>query len=210
MALVLELSFQRSADRQSILVPDLTGSGATGYGGSNPAVGDFTNFNITVTPASPTTYLPTGTPVTINAYPSLPSASDGTFTITSLALLGTADTTIPDGVYKFDIAADYNGGAGEGVAEGTFYAVYYEITQCCIQRLIMDAVTCGCSGNSEKIQTLNRAALDLFNLQPVVFNGVVGDSYVVENELWVDAAAILVDLNDICVNQNCGGCGGCH
>jgi len=209
MALELNLTFQRSLDRQSILVTDLTGSGATGYGGSNPAVGDFSAFEITVTPADSLTYLPTGTAVTIDAYPSLPSASDGTFTITSLALLGTADSTIPDGVYKFDVTGTYDDGGGEDTVTGTFYAVYYEITECCIQNLVMDAVTCGCDGNSEKIQTLNFAMLQLTTLRPVVFNGVVGDSYVVANELWVDAAEILVDLNDICTNQNCGGCGGC-
>ena len=168
-------------------------------------MGAFTDYNITITPADAITYLPTGTPVTINAYPSLPSAVDGTFTITSLALLGTADTTIPDGVYLFEIEAT----ADEELYEFSFYAVYYEITECCIQSLVMEAVTCGCSGNSEKIQKLNFAMLQLSTLRPVVFNGVVGDSYVVENELWTDAAEILVSLNDICQNENCGGCGGC-
>lgn len=209
MALELNLTFQRSLDRQSILVTDLTGSGATGYGGSNPAVGDFSAFEITVTPADSLTYLPTGTAVTIDAYPSLPSASDGTFTITSLALLGTADSTIPDGVYKFDITGTYDDGGGEDTVTGTFYAVYYEITECCIRRLIMDLVTCNCRGNSEKVQTLSLALLGLSCLIGFPFNGVIQDSYVVENELWADAATILVGLNDICVNQNCGGCGGC-
>jgi len=205
MALELNLTFQRSLDRTSILVTDLTGSGSTGYGGSNPAVGDFSAFSISVTPADATTYAATGTAVAINAYPSLPSATDGTFTITSLALLGSADTIIPDGVYKFDITGTY--GDADDTVTATFYAVYYEITECCIQDLIMNLSRTNCAAESPQAQNANFAMLVLTNLRPVVFNGVVGDSYVVANEYWNDAASMLVFLNDICDSDNCEGCG---
>jgi len=201
MAFELNLSFQRSLDRTSILVTDLTGSGATGYGGSNPTVGSFTDFNIIVTPTDSVTLLPTGTPVTINAYPSLPSATEGTFTITSLLLLGTADTTIIDGVYLFEVEAT----SDEEVYTFSGYAVFYEIVECCIQNLTIDSLGCGCSGDSQKIQRLLRANMELRMLQPVVFNGVVGNSPLVANSLWNQAAETLLDLQRICNNSNCKG-----
>ena len=208
MSLNLNLSFNRSLDRKSILVTDLTGSGTTGYGGSNPSVGDFTNFNIIVTPADPITLLPTGTPVTIAAYPSLPSAIDGTFTITSLALVGVADTVIPDGVYLFSIEADYEG-SSEGTATGTFYKIYYEIVQCCIQNMTIEAAQCRCSGDSQKRYDLLEANMWLGLFEPVVFNDTVGLSPLAENGQWNLAASLLVALQEVCNNQNCKDCGGC-
>ena len=206
MALTLVNTFQRSLNRQSILVTDLTGSGSTGYGGSNPAIGDFSAYNITITPADATTYAATGTPVTINAFPSLPSATDGTFTITSLALLGSADTVIPDGVYRFDIEGIYDDG-GEQSVTATFYAVFYEITECCIQHMVADLPLEKCTADSAEGRLAAFAMLVLTNLRPVDFNGVSGPSYVVSNEMWVYAAEMLVFLNDICDSENCGcGC----
>lgn len=204
MALELNLLYQRSEDQLSILVTDNTGSGATGYGGSNPAVGDFTTFNITITPADPITYLPTGTPVVVNAYPSLPSSTAGTFTITSLALTGVADQVIHDGVYLFTVAADYSGGAGEGIATATDHAIFYENTECCIQNLIANSAVCDCSDkNKSRKLLLGYVWLSLF--QPKVFNGVVGDSYLAACGLWNKAAELLRELNKLCEND-CDGC----
>lgn len=210
MAISLSASFQRVLDRTSITVTDTTGTydlttNPTGYGGVNPAVGDFSNFVVTVTPPNPSTYAPTGTPVAINAYPSLPSDSDGTFTITSLALLGSANTVIPDGVYRFDISATYSGGAGEGTATFTGYAIFYEITECCIQSLTMSQSDCDCQG--DVIEKLNLANLWLTSFQPTTFNGTAQDAPLVACGEWNKAAELLVSLNEVCTDDGCNGCG---
>lgn len=209
MATSINASFERSADKTSITVTDLTGvynasTNPGGYGSPNPAVGDYTDFVITVTPADPYTYAPTGTPVDINAYATLPSNANGTFAITSLALLGSADTVIPDGVYRFDISADYSGGAGEGTSTFTGYAIFYETTECCINALIATQADCNCE--EDMIQELNKAKVWLSVFQPVVFNGTVQDSQLVACAQWDKAAELLVSLNEICSNSGCQGC----
>jgi len=191
MALELNINYQRSTDKLSLIVTDNTGSGATGYGGSNPATGDFTNFNITVT-------MPDA--ITVN----------GTYTITNVALGFDATYELPDGVYKFVVEADYSGGT-EGTAEATDYLVAYETTACCIESLIIDAFDCGCSGNSDKIQRLTAANLWLNSLYPKVNSlGEVVVSPVVQCEQWNTAADMIRELNRICEQSNCGGCGGCN
>jgi hypothetical protein len=210
MALELNINYQRSTDKLSLIVTDNTGSGATGYGGSNPATGDFTNFNITVTMPDAITFEPTGTSVTVNAYSALPSAVNGTYTITNTQLGLGATEELPDGVYKFVVAADYSGGT-EGTAEATDYLVAYETTACCIESLIIDAFGCGCSGNSDKIQRLTAANLWLNSLYPKVNSlGEVVGSPVVQCEQWNTAADMIRELNRICEQSNCGGCGGCN
>lgn len=210
MSLVLNLTYQRSVDKLSIIVTDNTGTGSTGYGGSNPSTGDFTDFNITVTPPDPVTFQPTGTPVTVNAYPSLPSAIGGTYTITNVQLGYDADAELPDGVYQFDVEAEYSGGT-EGTAEATDYLVAYETTACCIQSLIIEAFDCACSGNSDKIQRLVKANLWLNSLYPKVNTmGEVSDSPIVQCQQWNKAAEMIRELNKICQQSNCGGCGGCN
>lgn len=209
MALELNIGYARAVDKLSITVTDLTGSGATGYGGSNPSVGDFTNFNISVTVPDPVTLLPTGTAIIINAYPSLPSALDGTFSITTEMLGNAAGTELIDGVYLFTVAADYTGGS-EGTATTSDYKAFYEIVACCITRMTTAAIGCGCAPDSEKIQRLVLANMWLTQLQPYTDeNGVVSASPIETCGQWNKAADLIRDLQRICLTENCKGCGGC-
>jgi len=210
MALELNINYQRSTDKLSLIVTDNTGSGATGYGGSNPATGDFTNFNITVTMPDAITFEPTGTSVTVNAYSALPSAVNGTYAITNTQLGLGATEELPDGVYKFVVAADYSGST-QGTAEATDYLVAYETTACCITSAIISTASCGCASNSPKIQRLAYANLLLTALTPTVNSvGVVSDSPIVACEQWNTAASFIRELSRICDTDNCGGCKGCR
>jgi hypothetical protein len=210
----LNLSYARSTDRTYITVTDNTGlynitTNPYGYGGVNVAVGAYTNFNITVTLPDPDTLLPAGTPVVVNAYPSLPSSANGTFDLTSLALVGTADTTLIDGVYLFEVAAAWtDGDTGETTTEN--YKAYYEIVECCVNNLIVESVGCGCSGSSKKYQTLAKAVVNLYALSPKVVAGVVTASPIEACNQWDKAATAILELQDICDNENCGGCNGCN
>lgn len=208
------LTYARSDDKFSITVTDLTGifstSNTGGYGGPNAAVGDFSTFNITVTLPDPSTLLPGSTSVTVDAFPSLPSAASGTFTLTSLALLGTADTTLVDGVYLFEVSAVYDDG-GEGEMTVSTYKAYYEIVGCCIKNMIVDSIGCGCSGATKKVQTLTKAWMDLSMLKPYITeNEEVLASPIEQCNQWDKAATLILELQDICDNENCGGCNGCR
>lgn len=210
MALTLNLSYTRSLDRLSITVTDNTGTGATGYLAPNPTVADFSNFNITITPADPVTYLPTGTPVTVNAFPSLPSASAGTFTILNTDLGLAAATEIPDGVYLFEVEADWENEGGEGTATAENYKAFYEIVGCCIRSMTTDLISCGCSGDSQRVQNMVKANLYLISLSPYLDeNGDEAVSPIEQCGQWNKAAEAIRELKKICTNENCQGCGGC-
>lgn len=209
------LKFVRSADRTYITVTDLTGAydaddNEGGYGGPNVAAGDYTAFNISVTLPDTDTLLPGGTPVVINAYSSLPSQSDGTFVITSEALLGTANTVIPDGVYGFSLSAPWVDGLDTGTTTASFNKAFYEIAQCCIDNLVVKFRGCGCSGTSKKTQSLAKAIIYLYALSPKVVAEVIEPSPVEACNNWTEAAAMILELQDICDNENCGGCNGCN
>lgn len=213
MAFQIVLSYARSLDRTSIVVTDETGlydatDNPTGYGGPNPLPADFTTFLITAYLVDSSTALPSTTTVEIDAYPSLPSSANGTFTITSLALLGTADEQIPDGVYQFDLAALY--GDDDTEATATNYGVFYEIAACCIQNMLVEAISCGCSGGSQKIQTLTKAYMNIIALRPYMDGAELMDSPIVQCQQWNKAATAILELQDVCDNENCGGCNGCH
>ena len=208
MALELNVKFTRSNDYQSIVATDLTGvynalTNSGGYGAPNPAVGDFVSFDIIVTPPDPVTLMPTGTPVTVAAYPSLPSSSNGTFTIANVDL-GLAPTdNIVDGVYLFTVQAD------TGVAQFTYerYAVYSDIVACCIRNLTLQAFGCDCNGKTKNLVKANMW-LSLVQ-QSVNDSGEVIQSQVELCSQWTKAAEILRELQKICNNNNCKGCGNC-
>lgn len=208
MALELNIKFKRSTNYKNIIVTDLTGAydavnNPGGYGGPNPAVGDFVSFNVIVTPTDPVTLLPTGFPFTINAWPSLPSSSGGSFTITNVDLDLAPNENIIDGVYKFTVEADTD------VAQYTYerYNVFSDIVGCCIKNLTLQAFGCDCNGN---IKNLVKANMWLSLLKAEVNDaGFVTDSQVELCEQWEKAAEILRELQKICNNNNCKSCGQC-
>ncbi len=208
------LQYVRSADRTYITVTDLTGlysaTNTGGYGNPNVDVSSFTAFNISVTLPDPETLLPSGTPVVINAYPSLPSSSNGTFVITSLALLGTSDTTIVDGVYQFDVSAPWEDGLDTGTMTASNNKAFYEIVECCIENMQVEAIGCGCLGDSEKIVNLVVAGMYLDVLSPKVINNEIVASPIERCGQWDAAATAILQLQDLCDNENCGGCNGCN
>lgn len=208
------IKYVRSDDTYSIVVTDLTGAfsttNLTGYGGPNADVSDFTAFNISITLPDPDTLLPSGTPVVVNAYNTLPSNADGTFTLTSLAVLGTADTAFIDGVYLFEVSAPWANGLDSGTATASNNKAFYEIVGCCIRNMVAESADCGCSGSSKKIQTLTQAWMNLGILEPYVFNNTIVASTIEQIGAWDTAAEIISTLQDICDNENCGGCNGCN
>lgn len=216
MALDIRFSYRRSSDNYSIIITDETGaydatSNPTGYGGINPAIADFTTFEIAIYSPDSTTLMPGTTSVTVDAFPTFPSNSGAEYTVTSLALLGTADTTIPDGVYKFVAAADYDTGVEEGTGTNSQpYWPFYEIVDCCITNMIVEMRGCNCNPNSSKVKKRNQAIADLFLLRPYSFNGEMVDSPVVQCEQWTLAADLIGDLQDICDADGCTGCRGCQ
>lgn len=211
MALELSIKFTRSNDQLSLVATDLTGvydvtTNPGGYGSPNPAVGDFVSFDITVTLPDPTTLLPGGTPVVINAFPSLPSNSNGTFTITNVDLGLESGTKLIDGVYQFDIIASTVGDEYEYSTK----AVYSDIVACCIRTMTAEASTCGCSSDSDKIRNLVKGNMWLSVLVPYVDDsGTIYPSSVEVCGQYDKAAEILRELQKICNNSNCQGCGGC-
>jgi hypothetical protein len=208
MALELNIGFGRSNDYFNIIVTDNTGvynavTNPGGYGTPNPAVGDFLTFDVSVTLPDPVTLLPSGTPITVSAYPTLPSSSSASYSITNVDLGFAADVALIDGVYLFDIVAT------TGAAEFTYqrYGVFSDIVGCCIKSLTLNAFGCDCNG---KNKNLVKANMWLSLLKPTVNDG--GDiipSQVELCEQWNQAAEIIRELQKICNNQNCKGCGEC-
>jgi len=211
----LNLSFVRSTDRTYITVTDLTGVGSLsnpgGYGGVNAAVGDYYTFSISVTAPDPDTLLPTGTPVVIDAYPSLPSQTSGTFDLTSLLVLGVADTTLVDGVWLFQVSANWLDGFGvTGTTTYSAYVYFFDIVRCCIDNMVVEAVGCGCAEDSPKMKSLAKAIVYIYALSGKEVNGVMTDAPLIDCEQWSKAATAILALQDICDNENCGGCNGCN
>lgn len=204
--LELNIKFTRSNNYQSIVATDLTGvynalSNPGGYGAPNPDVGDFTVFNIIVTPPDPITLLPTGTPVLVNALPSLPSSSNGTFTITNVDLGLAANENIIDGIYSFYVSADTDT-ASFGYTRS---AIFSDIVACCIKNLTIKAFGCDCNGN---IRNLVKANMWLSLVQQSVNDyGQIIPSQVELCGQWNKGTEIIRELQKICNNNNCKNCG---
>lgn len=218
MPLEQKFTLNRSADKQNLLVTDTTGAyDATtnpgGYGGVNPDVGDFFAFAVAVYLPDPDTLLPQTTAVPITAiYPTLPSATGATYTITSTALVGSTSDLI-DGQYRIITSGTYDVGGGDVAATPiTVNNVFYSIAECCILKLRADTPLCGdceeCEGKNAK---LDRSFSLLYMLSPQVNSvGEVVDSYIQENELWNLGVQYLNYLQEVCDSANCGQpCGGC-
>jgi len=208
MALELNIGFGRSNVYFSINVTDNTGvynvlTNPGGYGAPNPTVASFASFDVSVTLPDPVTLLPSGTPVIVSAYPTLPSSVGASFSITNVNLGFSSDTALIDGVYLFDVTAN------DGLDEYTYqrYAVFSDIVGCCIKSLTLNAFGCDCNGKSKN---LVKANMWLSLLKPSVNDN--GDVILSQVELcsqWNKAAEIIRELQKICNNQNCKGCGEC-
>ena len=80
MALQLNINVSRSLDQLSLLIIDNTGSynvnsNPGGYGSSNPDIGDFVSFTVSVTVCDTVTLLPTGQVYLIDVFPTLPNTT---------------------------------------------------------------------------------------------------------------------------------------
>ena len=211
MAIELQATIVRATDGLSISYTDTTGvynvsTNPGGYGTPNPAVGQFSDFNISVYLPDPVTLLPSATPVVINAYPSLPSSSGATFELTSLLLLGDATTVLIDGWYVIEVDATYNTGS-EGSVTLSYDLIMFEIVDCCITNMTVKSIDCGCSGGSEKIRRLVKANLMLDQFRTRTVNGLEVPSPLVNCEQYTEAVNLLHELQTICENGNCRGCG---
>jgi hypothetical protein len=214
MALELNLAYQGSDDKMSIVVTDNTGAynpvtNPGGYGGVNPSAGDFSNFNISCYMPDPVTLLPQPIPVVIDAYSALPSVSNGTFDLTSLLLTGSATAVLIDGWYQFIVSADYDTGITEGTATTTNNLILFAIVDCCITNMTVKELDCGCSGASTKIAKLEKANLMLDQLRKRVVNGVIVDSPIDQCGQYNEGVNFLQIAQDICDSSECKGCGGC-
>ena len=211
MALEFNIKFTRSNDQLSLVATDLTGvynatTNPGGYGTPNAEVADFVSFDISVTMPDPVTLLPSGTPVVIDAYPDLPSSSNGTFTITNVDLGLGSNTKLIDGVYEFSIIAS----TATDEYEYSTKAIYSDIVACCIRTMTAEAASCGCSSTSDKIKNLVKTNMWLSVLVPYVDDsGTIYTSSVEVCGQYDKGAEILRALNKICSTSNCQGCGGC-
>lgn len=216
MALEQRFKINRSTDGQNIILTDLTGAyNATtnpfGYGGVNPAVGDFTALSASVYLPDPITGYPQTTPVVVTAiFPTLPSETSGTYTLTSAVLLGATGTFI-DGLYKVVINGTYDIGAGDvAITPITIYKPFYYIGECCWQKARLETPICG---NKEKNVKLDRAGSLIIQLSPYINStGEITESYVESCEAWDAAVEYILFLREICTSFNCegGGCELCH
>ena len=215
MATVIRSSYLRASNGLLITATDLTGAynattNAGGYGGPNISVGDFTKFEIAVYLPDSVTLLPQSTPVVIDAYPTFPSASNGTFDLTSTLVLGDATTKFIDGWYQFIITGTYDDGGGEAtITSDPVNLLMYETVECCIDNLLVKSLGCGCSGSSEKITNLVLAKTNLQTMVQRVSAGEIIESMVDECDQYNKAVAALLQLQRICDSSNCKGCGGC-
>lgn len=215
MATVITSTYQRASSGLLITATDTTGAynattNPTGYGGPNISVGDFTSFNFNCYLPDSVTLIPQSTPVVIDAYSTLPSASNGTFNITSLLALGDATTKFIDGWYQFIITADYDTGAEQGIlTSDPVNLLMYETVQCCMNNLLVKAKGCGCSGSSKKINNIVIAQTNLLTMVQRVSAGVIIESIVDECDQYNKAVEALLLMQRICDSSNCGGCGGC-
>lgn len=214
MALNLANTFVQITNGTTITVTDTTGTynvntNEGGYGTPNPSVGNFSNYYISCYLPDPITLSPSATPIIINAYPSLPSSSNGTFDLTSLLLTGVANTPLADGWYLFEIAADYDTGITEGTATNSVNLILFKIVDCCITNLTVKSINCGCDGASKKSQNLTRANIMLDMLRERVVSGEVIASVIDSCDQYNLGVSLLQNLQDICEDANCGGCNGC-
>ena len=127
-----------SCDNKSIEISDTTGvyssSNEGGYGSPNPLVSDATACTVSVMMPDPTTFLASGDPYVINAYPSLPNITDTIYSIpnTSLGLL--ADDVLPDGQYIITYHVEGIVGNDTFSNEYTFYFYNANQIECCLDK----------------------------------------------------------------------------
>lgn len=206
MALNFNLQYQRSLDYFSIIAVDNTGSydvnsNPGGYGVVNPVPGDFTSASLVVTMPDSVTLLPTGPSYTFNALTLLNS----TWNIPNTSLGLAANDKIPDGIYKFNISGTAIFNLQEITYEQEVYVPFYQIVGCCIESLTIAAFPDKCGCNKEYIERLVKANMWLSLLKPVL-NGLPQITICGQYE---KAAEIIRELQKICNNKNCKGCGGC-
>jgi hypothetical protein len=215
MPLEQTFTLNRSADKQNLLVTDTTGAydattNPTGYGGVNPSASDFTALSISMYLPDPVTLQPSTTAIPITAiFPTLPSETNGTYTITSTALLG-SETVLVDGLYKGIITATYDIGAGDvSISPITIYKPFYYIAECCWQQNMLEVSTCG---DKEKKERLTFGGAILQMLSPYINSlGVVVLSPIEQCENWNKSVEFMLYLKELCEEFNCGGgCQSCH
>jgi len=212
MPLILNIQYGRNNDKTAIIATDLTGTGATGYGtGSNPVVGDFSSFLIRVTPPDPVTLLPGTTYYDVEAFPTLPSASGGSFSIPNTSLGGTPTTILPDGIYLFEVTGLYDIPGGEAPpVTATRRKAFYEIVGCCITNMTLALSPCNCKGKTDKMRNMIKANIWLTLLKPYITEGgIIQPSSIESCGDWNKAGEIIRSLQTICNNQNCNPCNDC-
>lgn len=215
MAFQQSFKMNRASDGLSIIVTDTTGAynattNPTGYGGPNPSVSDFTALSISMYLPDPITLQSQTTPVVITAiYPTLPSETNGTYTITSTALLG-SESVLIDGLYTGIVNGTYDIGAGDvAIAAIPIYKPFYYIAECCWQQNMLEVDTCGNSENRDKL-AFGGAILRM--LSPYINSvGEVVLSPIEQCGAWNRSVIMMNYLKELCEEFNCGGgCSGCH
>ena len=215
MALQQSFEMNRASDGLSIIITDTTGAynattNPTGYGGVNPSASDFTALAIDIFLPDPVTLQPSTTAIPITAiFPTLPSDSQGTYTITSTALLGSS-SVLGDGLYKGIVTGTYDIGAGEvSISPITIYKPFYYIAECCWQQNMLEVSTCG---DKEKKEKLAFGGAILQMLSPYINSlGDVVLSLIEQCENWNKSVEFMLYLKELCEDFNCGGgCQPCH
>ena len=215
MALQQSFKMNRASDGLSIIITDTTGAyNATtnpfGYGGLNPSASDFTALAIDIFLPDPITLQPSTTAIPITAiFPTLPSETNGTYTITSTALLG-SETVLTDGLYKGIVTGTYDIGAGDvSISPITIYKPFYYIAECCWQQNMLEVSTCG---DKDKRDKLSFGGAILQMLSPYIDStGTVVLSPIEQCQNWNKSVEFMLYLKELCEEFNCGGgCQSCH
>lgn len=212
MALSTSITYARPDDGLTITATDTTGAyNATtnpgGYGGVNPAVGDFTVSTISVYVPDTETLLPVETAVVIDVFPSFPSSVDGTFSITSTAVFG-AEQVFPDGWYIFEWNQTYNTGGGETVVPPvTTNKILFQVVECCIKNQLVSIAGCDCADIEDKKLRLALSVSYLYMLNKRINDlEEITESIVDECEIYNKGVEMVLFMQDVCDEDNCGGC----
>jgi len=129
MALSIKFVAVQTSNRKGIVIEETTGAynaiaNPGGYGAPNPVVGDAVQAVVYVTGAD-------GIVHTVDVSASLPSATNGSYTIVNTDIGFTADSVIPDGYYviRYELTM-----SNADVYSYSMNVLIYGSVACCVRR----------------------------------------------------------------------------
>lgn len=190
MALKTNFTYRQSADVKTLYIYDTTGvynvnTNPTGWGGSNPAVGDATSDKISIQKVGSNTIYE------IEMYPTLPNTDDAPFEIDSSMLGLGPNAEIPDGQYVFTRKTV--------ILSTTTYTKSARVflvgqLQCCADTML-DMDKPGCTCESGKLTPASILQYTLWTLKKAF-----------KTQKFEKANEIYRYAQDLCKEKNCKTC----